>query len=163
MRTSHQYIDHYPIEPDSTKLILGTIHPHDHQSFKMPFFYGNKLSIWKILHEVFPDELVNPADLEGVKAFLHSHKISISDTIRTCTRTNNSALDEGLVPEQLNYGLLPAIRDSNINHILFTSGFGTNNAFRLFYENILGQNITADIRQNKGCILDKAFSAGRYS
>ncbi|MBK6965069.1 MAG: hypothetical protein IPH20_14305 [Bacteroidales bacterium] len=53
MITIHQYLDKYPISRDSKKLIVGTIHPHDHENFGIPFFYGNRSSIWKILSEAF--------------------------------------------------------------------------------------------------------------
>jgi hypothetical protein len=35
--TTHQYLDKYPISKDSEKLIVGTIHPHDHDNFTIPF------------------------------------------------------------------------------------------------------------------------------
>jgi hypothetical protein len=60
MRTTHQYLDKYPISRESKKLILGTIHPHDHENFYLPFFYGNVLNIWTISSDAFRDELTQP-------------------------------------------------------------------------------------------------------
>jgi len=57
MITKHQYLDKYPISKKSEKLIVGTIHPHDHESFIIPFFYGNVTSIWTILSEAYPEDL----------------------------------------------------------------------------------------------------------
>jgi len=155
MRTTHQYLDKYPISVDSEKLIVGTIHPHDHKSFAIPFFYGNVTSIWTLLSEAFPNDLKQPLTLEGILKFLKSKKISISDTIRKCDRKNPTALDKDLIPIELNTQIKDGIRKSNVSEILFTSGFGKNNAFKLFYVDILGQKMTPEIKKNRKVNLDK--------
>lgn len=155
MTTTHQYLDKYPISADSEKLIVGTIHPHDHNNFTIPFFYGNVTSIWTLLSEAFPNDLQQPLTLEGILTFLKTKKISISDTIRKCDRKNPTALDKDLIPIELNEQIVEHIRNSKITEILFTSGFGKNNAFKLFYVDILGQKITQDIKNNRQVTLDK--------
>lgn len=155
--TRHKYLHVYPIKLESEKLILGTIHPHDNNSFLLPFFYGSKLSIWKILNQAFPNELKSPITLNNILTFLSSHKIAISDTIIECTRNSNSALDKDLIPTKLNYEIVEQIRTSEIKEILFTSGFGKNNAFKLFYTNILGLKITSEIRKTREVILEKEY------
>jgi len=155
MITIHQYLDKYPISVDSEKLIVGTIHPHDHSSFIIPFFYGNVTSIWTLLSEAFPDDLKQPLTLNGILEFLKSKKISISDTIRKCKRKNPTALDKDLIPIELNTQIKDDIKKSKISEILFTSGFGKNNAFKLFYVDILGQKITPEIKKNRQVTLDK--------
>ena len=155
MITTHQYLDKYPIWADSEKLIVGTIHPHDHDNFTIPFFYGNVTSIWTILSEAFPDDLKRPLTLDGILKFLKSKKISVSDTIRKCDRKNPTALDKDLIPIELNKQIKDDIRKSKISEILFTSGFGKNNAFKLFYVDILGQRITPEIKSNRQVTLDK--------
>lgn len=149
MITNHQYLDKYPVNRSAQKLILGTIHPHEHERFLMPFFYGNELSIWKILSKAFPGELVNPADLNIVKTFLLKRRIAVSDTIISCERIHPTALDEDLRPIQLNDDIVTAIRNSSITEIYCTSGFGKNNAFKIFYQSILGLRISREIRQNR--------------
>ena len=155
MRTKHQYLDKYPILRESKKLIVGTIHPHDHENFHLPFFYGNMLSIWTILSDAFPDELTQPLTLDKILTFLKSKDISVSDTITICDRTTPTALDEDLVPVELNKRLKEDIKNSEIVEILFTSGFGKNNAFKLFYEDILRLTVTKNIKENREIILDK--------
>ncbi|HEY4285909.1 MAG TPA: hypothetical protein VGN00_02310 [Puia sp.] len=81
MRTNHQFLNLYPIEPDSHKLIVGTIHPPDPSRFKVQFFYGNRGSLWTILHHAFPLELVNPDSVESIRSFLRARKIAMSDTV----------------------------------------------------------------------------------
>jgi len=155
MITSHQYLSKYPISKDSEKLILGTIHPHNHEEFELPFFYGNVNSIWTILSEAFPDELKKPITLNGILAFLKRRKISVSDTIIKCERKKPTANDSDLLPIELNRQLIRDIKNSNISEIFFSSGFGKNNAFRLFYVDILGLKITKEIRAKRELILNK--------
>ena len=155
MITTHQYLDKYPISKESKKLIVGTIHPHNHESFIIPFFYGNVISLWTILCEAFPKDLYTPLTLDGILDFLKTKKISVSDTIRKCERKNPTALDKDLIPIELNRQIKYDIQNSKISEILFTSGFGKNNAFRLFYVGILGLKITKDIKEKREVILDK--------
>lgn len=155
MRTTHQYLDKYPIANDSEKLIVGTIHPHDHESFAIPFFYGNVTSIWTILSEAFPNDLQQPLTLDGILKFLKSKKMSVSDTIRKCDRKNPTALDKDLIVIELNKQIKDDIRNSKVSEILFTSGFGKNNAFKLFYVDILGLKITPEIKNNRQVTLNK--------
>lgn len=155
MRTTHQYLEKYPIAVDSEKLIVGTIHPHNYSNFTIPFFYGSKMSIWIILSEAFPNNLKNPLTLNGILKFLNDMKISVSDTIIKCERKNPTSLDKDLIPTELNYKLKEDIKNSKIKEILFTSGFGKNNAFRLFYNDILGLKITNEIKEKREVILDK--------
>jgi len=157
MITTNQYLDKYPISAESEKLIVGTIHPHDHNSFNIPFFYGNVASIWTILSDAFPNYLKKPLTLEGILNFLETKKISVSDTIRKCERKKTNALDNDLIPIDLNFKMIEDIKNSKISEILFTSGFGKNNAFKLFYVDILKKKITLDIKQNRGVILDKKY------
>lgn len=157
MRTTHQYLNKYPIDPGSEKLIVGTIHPHAHEKFVLPFFYGNVISLWSILSDAFPGELKKPITLEGVLQFLKNHRIAMSDTILVCDRKKPTALDEDLIPLELNTNIVEQIRQSKIKEIFFTSGFGKNGAFRLFYEKILGLKITAQIKNDRQLVLDKSI------
>lgn len=155
MITTHQFLDKYPVSHDSEKLIVGTIHPHNHGSFEIPFFYGNVTSIWSLLSEAFPKDLQRPLTLEGILKFLKRKKISVSDTIKVCDRKNPTALDKDLIPIELNNHIKDDIKNSQISEILFTSGFGKNNAFKLFYVDILGKRITPEIKRNRQITLDK--------
>ena len=153
MTTKHQFLPLYPIDPSSKRLIVGTIHPHDHESFKIPYFYGNRGSIWTILHEAFPEELPDPFSLEAIRSFLNARKISMSDMVLECRRKAPTALDSDLIPVRLNHGIVEDIRNSAIRDILFTSGFGTNNAFKLFLVDVLRLRITSELRRKKELVL----------
>jgi len=116
----------------------------------MQFFYGNELSIWKIFHAAFPGELTDPGDLNAVQAFLKGRKLAVSDTIIRCERLNATALDKDLKPVLLHKTeLIERIKNSAIKEILCTSGFGKNNAFRLFYSDILEMPLTTAIRKDR--------------
>lgn len=151
--TEHKFIEKYPINPSHKRLILGTIHPHYVSDFKIDFFYGNECSLWKILHEAFPDLLEKPDDKDNILKFLNSTETSVSDTVLRCKRLSNSALDKDFIPLELNYSLVDEIKNSQIEEIFFTSGFDKNNAFRLFYEEILKLKITPDIKINRQVVL----------
>jgi hypothetical protein len=157
MVTLHKYIDKYPIREESKKLILGTIHPHNTQNFIIPFFYGNRNSIWNLLHDAFLNELGLPLSLENILSFLDKKQISMSDTIMQCSRISSTALDSDLIVEKLNPNLITQIRDSEINHIFCTSGFGKNNAFKLFYQDMLGLKITPEIRKAREVMLSSSI------
>jgi G:T/U-mismatch repair DNA glycosylase len=155
MTTKHQYLEKYPISIDSERLIVGTIHPHKHEEFDIDFFYGNKKSIWTILSEAFPDNFDKPLTLKSILKYLKLNKISVSDTIIECDRINESANDKDLTAIKYNRKILDEIKESKIAEILFTSGFGKNNAFKLFYVDILEKKITQEIIQNREVILGK--------
>jgi hypothetical protein len=153
----HQYLDRYPIDPRSEKAVVGTIHPHHTEQFKIPFFYGSKLSLWKLLDRASGGEIGQPITLESVLRFLQRHKISMSDTIRECRRTATPWADNDLIPTRLHTELLEQIRRSRIRDILFMSGFGKTNAFRLFYVNMLGKKITPEICRQREVRLDSSI------
>jgi G:T/U-mismatch repair DNA glycosylase len=157
MITHHQYLAKHPISPASEKLIVGTIHPHDHEKFTLPFFYGNQCSLWKILQAAFPTELTNAQSLDSILAFLRRRKIAMSDMIWECKRTTPAALHKDLIPTVLNEELPDQNRHSNIREVFFTSGFDKNAAFQLFYKRVLGQRITPAIRKSKEVTLDSAI------
>ncbi|MDR1053310.1 MAG: hypothetical protein LBL39_03965, partial [Planctomycetaceae bacterium] len=100
--TTHQYLDLYPVDPDSEKVIVGTIHPHNTDEFKIPFFYGSKLSLWELLQRASGGEIGQPITLSGILRFLQRHKIAVSDTVRECKRKSTSWADSDLIPTQLN-------------------------------------------------------------
>ncbi|MDR1270960.1 MAG: hypothetical protein LBK82_15705, partial [Planctomycetaceae bacterium] len=152
--TTHQYLDLYPVNPDSEKVIVGTIHPHNTNEFKIPFFYGSKLSLWELLQRASGGEIGQPITLSGILQFLQRHKIAVSDTVRECSRKSTSWADSDLIPTQLNTQLLHQIQNSKIREVLFMSGFGKTNAFKLFYVDMLGRKITPDIRLRREVQLD---------
>lgn len=157
MITHHQYLTNEPFDLTSETLIVGTIHPHKHEDFSVPFFYGSECSLWVIFHEAFPAELPNPYNLRDIQAFLRRRKISMSDMIWECERKDSNALDNDLVPIRLNEELPEQIRQSNIREVFFTSGFDKNAAFKLFYRNLLKRSITKKIHEEREVTFEPAL------
>lgn len=155
--TKHLYLKKYPIHHNSEKLIIGTIHPHNSKDFILPFFYGNKLSLWKILAAAFSDELKNYQSLNEILLFLKKRKIAVSDVIKKCVRKNNSASDSDIINYTLNTELIKQIKKSRIHTIYFTSSFQKNSAFKLFYSDMLGLRVADEIKKRKTIVLDKIY------
>ena len=156
MITVHEYLDRYPVTPDCRRVVVGTIHPHDTSKFKIPFFYGSKLSLWELLDRASDGEIGQPITLDGVLRFLKRHEIAMSDTVRECRRAGTGWADSDLEPIRLNTELLDRIRESRIREVLFMSGFGRTNAFKLFYVDMLGRKITEQIRRDREITLERS-------
>ncbi|MFC0261425.1 hypothetical protein [Fontibacter flavus] len=130
--STHKYIDKNQVKDSDTALILGTIHPHRTDDFKIDFFYGNKNSLWNILGQAFPALEFN--SLEKIQTTLSNSNIWISDMIRTCERENEKITQDRLLKDiAVNKNQIESgIKNSKIDTIFFTSGFGKNNAAKLF-------------------------------
>lgn len=130
--TIHKYLNAYPIQPDAKYLIIGTIHPHRTETFKMDFFYGNKNSLWSILADAFPGK--DFSNKEQIVKTLNAHKTTISDMILKCDRPNTGTTqDKELFNIHLNTeAIRKGIINSDISTIFLTSRFGKNSATHLF-------------------------------
>lgn len=134
LTTVHQFLDAYPIKPDSKYLIIGTIHPHGTDDFKTDFFYGNKNSLWSILSEAFPNK--DFSNKKKIIERLNESKTSITDMIRKCDRADATVTqDKELFNITLNTDQIrKGIAHSTISTLFLTSRFGKNNAARLFVD-----------------------------
>ena len=132
--TIHNYIDNYPIRKNSTKLIIGTIHPHSVDNFKIDFFYGNVGSFWDILSNAFPSKQFD--NIEEIISTLDNFKVSITDIIRQCDRENENVTNDSELYNIIHNGeqIKSGIENSQIDTIYFTSRFGKNNAAKLFVD-----------------------------
>jgi hypothetical protein len=143
--TIHNYINQYPIAQKSTKLIVGTIHPHNVENFNIDFFYGNVGSFWDILSIAFPNH--NFGTLDQIIGTLNQYNIAITDIISRCDREDESVTADAKLFNIINNGeqILNGIINSNIDTIYFTSRFGLNNAAKLFVETF---NIVSHFDEN---------------
>lgn len=130
--TIHNYIDLYPISQNSTRLIVGTIHPHLINDFNVDFFYGNIGSFWNILSNSFPNQQL--ANLQQILGTLNRYGVSITDMIRQCDRENEQVTADSKLFNIIDNGdqVENGIINSAIDTIYFTSRFGRNNAAKLF-------------------------------
>ena len=154
--TTHNYIDRYKIHEDSTKLIIGTIHPHKIENFRINFFYGKTGIFWDILKDAFPHQKFG--NKEEIIETLKYYKISISDIIRQCDRYNaNITADSKLyniIDNSIN--IEEGLKKSKIDTIYFTSRFGKNNAAKLFID-IFKINYNFDHYKNEFIISQNYF------
>ena len=133
--TEHKFIDTYLIKRESKYLIIGTIHPHRTDDFEVNFFYGNKNTLWSILSEAFPSR--DFSSEKKILETLNNSLTSVTDLIRKCDRENEKITkDKELYNLCLNTNAIrEGIKNSSITTIFLTSGFGKNNAAKLFVDN----------------------------
>lgn len=149
--TKHKYIDQIKIKQDDKFLILGTIHPHNVECFEIDFFYGNKNSLWNIIGKACNISLKECGE---IVAFLESNHIAVSDIIRSCKRKNACITqDKDLYEIEIHKEMAYDIKNSNINTIFFTSGFGHNNAAKLFSKNYY-PDLEKDFEKKRTCIVN---------
>jgi hypothetical protein len=147
IKSKHFYIDNNPVKATDTALILGTIHPHNTQNFLVEFFYGNKNSLWSILNLAFPN--LDFKTVDGIQKTLSQSNIWISDMIRSCEREDEKVTQDKLLQkielntEQIRDGII----NSKIDTIFFTSGFGKNNAVKLFCDAFSIQILNKNVRE----------------
>ena len=155
--TVHKFIKDTKVRPSDKYMILGTIHPHNTQKFKINYFYGNKASLWSILRVAFPN--LKFESKENIKNILKHHAVFITDCIKKCGRKNKGAADKDLTNIVYNeLQIRNAFENSQINTIFFTSGEGTNNALRLFRKmfNIKPKEINLD-KEAKTLVIPKKY------
>lgn len=134
IKSIHKYINQHPVKESDNALILGTIHPHLTDNFQIDFFYGNRNSIWNILALAFPN--LDFSSKKSIISTLTKYKIWISDLVSSCERQNEKVTQDKLLENiELNRAqIIDGIIKSKISKIYFTSGFGKNNAAKLFCE-----------------------------
>ena len=130
IRTKHQYVNTFSYKSNDKYLILGTIHPHRIENFKLDFFYGNQNTIWSIIEKATNIPL---PDKESIINLLTQNNIWISDMILECSReSDKETADKSLFDLKLNEQIKEVLKNSTIEKIFFTSAFGKNNAAKLF-------------------------------
>jgi len=133
VRTKHQYIDNFTYKSNDKYLILGTIHPHKVDNFKLDFFYGNKNTLWSIIEKATNIPLSNK---DNILDLLIQNNIWISDMISKCSRKKDDVTaDKELFALELNDQIREGLENSEIEKIFFTSAFEKNNAAKLFIDN----------------------------
>jgi G:T/U-mismatch repair DNA glycosylase len=133
MGTKHPWLELYPIDKNSERLIIGT-HPPMPYKGEMKFFYGNMFEFWRLLNCVYKNDSLftkDKPDLLKIKAFLKKYKFSITDLVYK-TDGSKFSTDQEMNVLELNPYLLNWFKDSKIKEIYFTSFSGKNGALPLF-------------------------------
>ena len=121
--TVHQFINDHLVQLNHTRLLLGSIHPHNVDNFRFPYFYGNVGSLWDRLSEAFPDQVFN--NLVSIIQTMADNNVWVSDIIQHCDREH-----AGITRDQNLYNLVlntdkirEGLRYAPIDTIYFTSAF----------------------------------------
>lgn len=138
------------IEKGQTQLIVGTFTPHK-KFWNFNFFYPDyKNRLWNVLGKVaFGDNYQLDYTLDSLKAveerknILRKLNAGMVNIIESCTRKNNSSLDNNLQDITL-YNIIEVIvkPHSTITYIYLTGFSGKNSALSLFCKLLTHQNIT---------------------
>jgi len=134
---THAFLDEYPVKPKSRILILGTLHPDKVESFRIPFFYGNRSSLWKLFAKAYPEEGINPYALPTILEFLHRHRIAVSDVIRRGERRRTRWGDGDLRVLEYNEQITKDLIASEIHTVVCTGGNHSKGVFGIFVRRIL--------------------------
>jgi hypothetical protein len=129
----HPWLSKYPIDKNSTRLIIGT-HPPMPYTAELKYFYGNMYEFWRLLQIVYSNEKIlvnNKPEINRILGFLSKYEFSITDIVYETYNAKFSTDDEMQVKD-LNPFLKNWLINSNIEEIYFTSFSGTNGALPLF-------------------------------
>ena len=135
----HPWLEIYPIQKKSTKLIIGT-HPPKPYRGCLSFFYGNSYEFWRFMEltyqnfRFFDDEL--KPNLDFILNWLDKNDFSITDMIQHTYDDNKFSVDSDIIIDdyksQLNQYLYDWLLNSNVNKIYFTSFSEGKSAYDLF-------------------------------
>lgn len=134
---SHAFLDKYPVCTSARVLILGTIHPDTVKDFLIPFFYGNRGSLWRLFAKAYPNEKLDPANLDSVLSFLRTHRIGVSDVVRKGERIRTRSGDGDLRIKEYNHALIDDLCRSQIDTVVCTGGNHPKGVFYLFTRRIM--------------------------
>ncbi len=133
MGVKHPWLETYPINKISERLIIGT-HPPMPYKGEMKFFYGNMFEFWRLLSKVYINDSLftnDKPDLEKIIIFLNKYKFSITDIVYR-TEESRFSTDQEMKVLEFNPYLLNWLQNSNVKEIYFTSFSGKNGALPLF-------------------------------
>ena len=86
------------------------------------FFYGSAYSSFWTLYQRYVDpELIKPFNETELRESIAKKKIAFSDTIQSCTRKGESALDSSLSEKEWNIEGVQSLLQSGISKVLCTS------------------------------------------
>lgn len=136
---NHPWLEKYPIQNNSTKLIIGTHPPMPYRGC-MQFYYGNSYEFWRFMEltyqnfRFFDNEMRPKLDL--ILNWLDSNNFTITDMIQHTYVKNKFSVDSDITIDdyklQLNQLLYDWLKNSKVNKIYFTSFSEGKSAYDLF-------------------------------
>lgn len=126
MREKHPYGEFIP--RNAKAMIIGSFpiakfsnpkNRHEIKTHEFDFFFGGEKNLlWKLLGEVFDENLKSRED---VVKLLTRNKLAIGDVILSCRRKNGGGSDADLYDIKWNHKLLLKIDSHKIRKVYFTS------------------------------------------
>lgn len=152
MREVHPHLHQFDSSNVWKYLIIGTFPPNTalRQKTYIDYFYGNKGSLWKIIHDIYSDRGYSffggapDENLAEIKRWQKDYCVGLSDTIVSCERKFSLASnDTDLVNIEYNVRLRDYLLQNgkHIEKVIFTSSFGKNSAFSNF-KIIMGDDLS---------------------
>ena len=150
----------YPpfIQPDTTKLIVGTLPPPRFSTGELlekdvNFCYGSYYnSLWLFLDEIHDLNLRYDNSLEAIeerKQFLIRHKIGVCDIVDSAERDKIDASDLGMKNIKLRDVIDYLRQYPNINTLLFTGGNSKNGPEYFFRRHLKDYNLKLELIHNE--------------
>jgi G:T/U-mismatch repair DNA glycosylase len=145
------------IQPDTEKLIVGTLPPPrfstgDLLEKDVNFCYGSYYnSLWLFIDEIFNLKLRYDNSQEAIdqrKEFFIKHKIGVCDFVDSCERQKIDASDLGMQNIQLRDVLGYLKKYPSIHTILFTGGTSINGPEYFFRKHITPNNLKLEVVSN---------------
>ena len=146
------------IQPDTTKLIVGTLPPPRFSTGELlekdvDFCYGSYYnSLWLFIDKIHDLNLRFDNSEEAIderKQFLISRKIGICDIVESCERTKIDASDLGMQNIKLR-NLIGYLHEyPNIDTLLFTGGNSKNGPEYFFRKHIKDYGLKLDVVSNE--------------
>jgi G:T/U-mismatch repair DNA glycosylase len=145
------------IQPDTTKLIVGTLPPPRFSTGELlekdvDFCYGSYYnSLWLFIDKIHGLNLKfdnSEAAIIERKQFLIKHKIGVCDIVESCERQKMDASDLGMQNIKLR-NLIGYLKDyPHINTLLFTGGNSKNGPEYFFRKHIKAYGLKLEVVSN---------------
>jgi G:T/U-mismatch repair DNA glycosylase len=146
------------IQPDTTKLIVGTLPPPRFSIGELlekdvDFCYGSYYnSLWLFLDKIHHLNLRYDNSNEAIeqrKQFLIDHKIGVCDIVESCERIRIDASDLGMANIKLRDVVGYLKKYPNINTLLFTGGNSKNGPEYFFRRHLKSYNLKLELLDNE--------------
>lgn len=146
------------IQPDTTKLIVGTLPPPRFSTGELlekdvDFCYGSYYnSLWLFIDKIHNLNLRFDNSNEAInqrKQFLITHKIGVCDIVESCERSKIDASDLGMQSIELR-NLIGYLKDyPNIDTLLFTGGNSKNGPEYFFRKHMKAYGLKLEVISNE--------------
>jgi len=136
----HPWLEKYPFTEKQKGAIIGT-HPPMPYDGVMPFYYGNMNEFWRLLQEVYPNDVFfdenKQPKLESILTWLNKYHLGITDMVIKTYKNNCFSTDSQMIIDDPSVQLNPFLHEwlkqnTEIETLYFTSFSEGKSAYQLF-------------------------------